>query len=92
MGFCFSSFPLAGKEQACACGTVSHLVRLLTDQSVLVRGQAAGALMSISVTTQGKYACIKAEAIPALVALLVDENTDVRVNVLKVSLERLVSR
>jgi hypothetical protein len=42
--------------------------------------------MSISITTQGKYACIKAEAIPALVGLLSDENTDVRLNVIKASI------
>jgi HEAT repeat protein len=77
------SFPLAGKEQACACDAVSHLVQQLSDHSSKVRAHAAGALMSISITTQGKYACIKAEAIPALVGLLSDENTDVRLNVIK---------
>ena len=79
------SFPLAGKEQACACNAVTPLVLQLSDHSSKVRAHAAGALMSISVTTQGKYACIKAEAIPALFGLLSDENRDVRLNVIKVS-------
>ena len=85
------SFPIAGKEQACACDAVSYLVHLLSDQSMLVRAQAAGALMSISITTQGKYECIKVEAIPALVALLNDGSEDVRVNVVKVIKRSYVS-
>ena len=38
----------------------------------------------IAITTKGKYAFIKAEAIPLLVSLINDELSEMRVNSLKV--------
>ena len=39
------SFPLEGKQQACAAQCIPQLVRLLSDRDSDVRAQAAGALM-----------------------------------------------
>ena len=39
------SVPLAGKNKAVDVGTVGHLVKLLEDEDVFVRANAAGALM-----------------------------------------------
>ena len=67
------SFPLEGKKQACACGAIPPIVYLLegsarpptaTDAAKWfgVVSAAAGALMSITVTTEGKKLAIKAKA------------------------------
>jgi hypothetical protein len=42
----------------------------------------------IAITTPGKYKCLKANAIPNLIALIHDELSEMRVNSLKVSLEK----
>ena len=41
-------------------------------------------LLRITITTKGKYAAIEAEAIPNLVNLLEDPESEVRLNALKV--------
>lgn len=82
------SFPLEGKKQACSVGAIEPLVTMLQQrpptaphsdgeewQSAVAA--AAGALMSITVTTQGKKQAISNGVIRALPALL--EGADERV-------------
>lgn len=77
------SIPLAGKKEALTLETVSLLVSLLKDESVQVKAKAALALEAIAITTEGKYACIKEDAIENLVILISDSNSEARVNGLK---------
>lgn len=42
---CFFSVPLAGKNKAVEVETVPQIVKLLDDEDVFVRANAAGALM-----------------------------------------------
>lgn len=70
------SFPPAGKESALASGAVPALVKLCTDPESDVRTWAVGGLMSIAITTPGKFAIIDAGGLNALPSLLDDqENT-----------------
>lgn len=47
--------PLAGKNAACSDpDIIPSLVKLLTDANTDVAARAAGALMTITITTQGK--------------------------------------
>jgi len=62
---------------------VAILVALLKDETPDVRAKAAGALMTITITTKGKYTALEAEAIPPLVELVDDATSEVRLNALK---------
>ena len=55
----------------------------------MVKCKAALALEAIAITTPGKFACIKAGAIPNLVPLISEGVSETRVNALKVSLFEL---
>ncbi|KAK2568437.1 Radial spoke head 14-like protein [Acropora cervicornis] len=74
---------LEGKDKAVDVGAMSELVSLLKDDDTGVRAQAAGAIMTITITTKGKYSAIEAGAIPSLVQLLDDPESEVRLNALK---------
>jgi len=88
------SFPLEGKKQACACGAIPPIVYLLegsarpptaTDAAKWfgVVSAAAGALMSITVTTEGKKLAIKAKALDTLPPLLECDDERVMLNGIK---------
>lgn len=71
--------PLKGKRQAVSHDTlVKTLVDLLVDPEAEVQTAAIGAIMTISITTEGKYAHIKANALPALKRLISSESSETR--------------
>ncbi|XP_065902205.1 radial spoke head 14 homolog isoform X2 [Dysidea avara] len=75
------SFPLEGKQQAYY--SVSTLVGLLEDADKFVHSQSAGALMSITVTTEGKKCLLDNGAKQKLCPLLYDNNSEVKLNTIK---------
>ncbi len=60
-------------------------MELLKDSHFIVRSKAALALESIAITTEGKYACMKENAIENLITLISDPMSEARVNSLKVN-------
>ncbi|ESP02559.1 hypothetical protein LOTGIDRAFT_224792 [Lottia gigantea] len=78
------SVPLAGKDKAVEEGSVPVLVDLLVkDDSPDVIANSAGAIMTITITTKGKYTAINCNAIEALVKLVNHQSSEVRLNALK---------
>ncbi|KAJ8298668.1 hypothetical protein KUTeg_022728 [Tegillarca granosa] len=70
-------------DKAVAVNSVEELVKLLNNKVPDVRANAAGALMTITITTSGKYTAIKANAIQPLVDLVDDDTSEVRLNAIK---------
>lgn len=64
------SIPLDGKRQVWQNEVIPILVNLLSDTEEEVKANAAGALMHATVTTEGKYAALDANAIDPLLELL----------------------
>ncbi|XP_049998773.1 radial spoke head 14 homolog [Alexandromys fortis] len=64
------SIPLEGKNQVWENQVIPILVGLLSDTEEEVQANAAGALMHATVTTEGKYAALDADAITPLLELL----------------------
>merc|ERR1719295_1877342 len=77
------SVPLAGKDRAVQCGALPLLRDMLSDETMEVRANAAGAIMTITITTKGKYTALHAVSIPPLVKLVDDVNSEVRLNAIK---------
>lgn len=76
--------PLAGKVAACEDeNIIPALVKSLSDANTDVKARAAGALMTITITTQGKYKALEAGAISALRQLLHDTSSETRLNAIK---------
>ncbi|XP_051008456.1 radial spoke head 14 homolog [Acomys russatus] len=69
------SIPLEGKNQVWQHGVIPILVGLLSDLEEEVQANAAGALMHATVTTEGKYAALDADAITPLLELLCSSST-----------------
>ncbi|KAK1328274.1 hypothetical protein QTO34_011847 [Cnephaeus nilssonii] len=70
--------PSGGQE-----AVIPILVHLLRDPVEEVQANAAGALMYATVTTEGKYAALDAEAIHPLLGLLVSSLQKARLNAIK---------
>jgi hypothetical protein len=82
---CFLCFTESAKQEAITNDAVGILCGLLTDQSWEVISAAAGALMAITTTDEGKRAFVPAEGAEAIMSLLAyNESRSVRLNVLKV--------
>ncbi|KAK1156537.1 hypothetical protein AOXY_G25522 [Acipenser oxyrinchus oxyrinchus] len=77
------SVPLEGKNKLCEEEVIPILVTLLGDPSPEVAASAAGALMSATVTTPGKYAALNADALLPLLGLVRSPQTNVCLNAVK---------
>ncbi|XP_044631303.1 radial spoke head 14 homolog isoform X1 [Equus asinus] len=77
------SIPLEGKKQIWQYDVIPILVHLLKDKVKEVQANAAGALMYATVTTEGKYAALDAEAITPLLGLLFSPLSKARLNAIK---------
>ncbi|EPQ20321.1 Rhabdoid tumor deletion region protein 1 [Myotis brandtii] len=75
--------PLEGKKQMWRHDVIPILVHLLRDPVEEVKANAAGALMYATVTTEGKYAALDADAIHSLLGLLVSSLQKARLNAIK---------
>ncbi|XP_006768836.1 PREDICTED: radial spoke head 14 homolog [Myotis davidii] len=77
------SIPLEGKKQMWRHDVIPILVHLLRDPVEEVKANVAGALMYATVTTEGKYAALDADAIHSLLGLLVSSLQKARLNAVK---------
>lgn len=82
---CFLCFTEAAKQDAITNGAVAVLCKLLRDPSYQVISAAAGALMAITTTDEGKREFVPAEGAEAVMGLLAyNDSRSVRLNILKV--------